>query len=122
MTQQVQAVELVLPPGSQPPSPPSTGASSWWVAAFVALVLVVNALLVWYRLKGRDPLKRAFAGLASRLGLNRAERERLERIAGANMAPVALLISESALERASRAEPDDPLIVSVRHKVRNARA
>lgn len=118
---QVKAVELVLPKGTEPPAAPVRG-TSWWIPALVACVLIINAGLVWYRLKGRDPLKRAFARVAGRIGLNRAERDTVERLAGPGVAPVALLISETAMDRAAADEADDPVIVSVRHKVRNARA
>jgi hypothetical protein len=123
MNQEVKPVELILPESLRTaPSAPTTTDNSWWIAGIVVVVLLANAILVWFRLKGRDPLQRAFAGVAGKLGLNRAERERVRSLAGDALPPVALLLSDAAMEHASAAEPQDPLIVSVRQKVRGAKA
>jgi hypothetical protein len=117
-TNDVQVVQLVLPGGATSPnSAPSAAAAAsinWWIPAIVAAVLAVNAVLIWWRLSGRDPLRKAFTHAAARAGLTRAERRKVEELAGDKAEPVAMLLCESALPG------DDPLIVNVRRKVRAA--
>ncbi|MBX3377226.1 MAG: hypothetical protein KF678_09520 [Phycisphaeraceae bacterium] len=117
-TNDVQVVQLVLPGGATSPNtaPSETAASStnWWIPAIVAAVLAINALLIWWRLSGRDPLRKAFAHAAARAGLTRAERRKVEELAGDKAEPVAVLLCESSLAG------DDPLIVNVRRKARAA--
>ncbi len=115
MSQQFKEVQLVLPEGMRPePVAAKVEGSSWVIAVLVGVVVVGNAVLVWWRIKGRDPLKRAFEGAAGRAGLNKAERKRVVELAAGKMEPVAMLVCESALEGAG----DDPVVVSVRRKVR----
>jgi hypothetical protein len=111
----VQPIQLIIP-GRTPEAPPSS--TSWWIAGLVLAVLAVTAVLVRCRLKGRDPLQRAFARISDRLGLTQAERARVRQVAG-DVPPVALLLSDSALQRAAGDCSDDPLIVAVRAKSRN---
>jgi hypothetical protein len=96
---------------SEPPPPPAEAASDpWsmvlWIAASV-LVLSVSAavsIMAW-RGRWRDPpLTRAANTLASALGLRSDAKATLRRLAEALGAePVALLLSESAFERAAAA-------------------
>lgn len=118
----VQVVQLILPGGTATPAPSaaqtagaSIASTNWWIPAIVAIVLAINALLIWARLSGRDPLRKAFLHAAARAGLTRAERRRIQQAAGPNTEPVSLLLCDSALTS------DDPLIVNVRRKVLEAK-
>ncbi len=123
---QAKPVELVLPPliGPIPDSiQPAVAHSSTtlWIAMVVLLVLAANACLVWWRIKGRDPLGRAFDAAAGRIGLNRIERKHISEITPKGCPPVALLLSESALEKVIAGD-EDPVVQSIRSKLERARA
>ena len=120
MNQQAGVVELVLPERVGPEPPPPRDLSSWWIAGLVGVVLLGNAVMIWWRLRGQNPLRRAFRDAAGVAGLTRAERAEVKALSGPGREPVALLISEAALrgaiEEAGREK--DPVMVSVRRKLR----
>lgn len=122
--EQAKPVELVLPPFVGPvrdaAAVPATS-SSLWIALVVILVLLGNAFLVWWRIRGRDPLHRAFDAAAGRIGLNRKERKHIGEISPKHSPPVALLLSESAFEGAISGD-QSPIAVSIRAKMERARS
>ena len=133
MTQleEVKPVEVVRPQGAQvavaAPQPVAAhSASNWWIAVIVGFVLVGNAVLVWRRVNGRHPLRRAFRGAAREAGLDRRERSLIEELAGEANPPVTLLISDAALVRAAARIKDDPatseVLVGIRQKLNSVRA
>ena len=90
-------------------TPPSAGAAGLpplpAAAAAGALLLVLVALMVWRRMKPKDPGEAAFDAIARALRLSRAERLLVRELAAAHgrAAPVALLLSEHALREAMAA-------------------
>jgi hypothetical protein len=119
--EQARVVEVVLPPNqaaASRPAPVSTSGAAWWIAVPVLIVLAANIMLVWWRVKGRDPLREAFDAGARRAGLDRREKKLVERLAGQS-APIALLISDSALTTAAAGigAAEEPLIGNIRRKL-----
>lgn len=101
----------------------------WWLQpaliAVGAVVVVAAALLLFIRARrGRDDREAAFRALAGRLGVSRATRGLLRKLAGAHgsASPVALLLSDHALRTAAAAIDGDSLPRSERRALEGLRA
>lgn len=121
---QVKPIELVLPPRVGPAQdafvPVPHASSSLWIAGTVLLIVAANAWLVWWRIRGRDPLRRAFDAAAGHLGLNRKERKHIGEITPKGCPPVALLLSESAMQDVMSGD-GNPVTVGIRAKLERVR-
>lgn len=95
----MELVGAPMEPAGVTPAP----AWDWSIGLAVLGVLAVGAW--WWGRRRKEGLERAFVRLAGAMGLDARERERVRRVAasGGGMAPVVLLISEQALERACAA-------------------
>ncbi len=104
------AIAQIGPPRLFDGETPAQSGVGLWVYA-ISLVVGVLLIFVVLRLKtllGSDD-RIAFRLLARRCGLIRREREAVERLASrSGVAPVALLISESAFSRAAAGERLSP--------------
>lgn len=110
-------VELVLPGEGTADRTAHTGP---WVAGGAAVVGLLLGILWWrWRASKCEPAEVAFRKLARRMGLTRAERRAIRRAAGGT-APVALLLSADALERAVASASTDAHLASAIRKLRAA--
>jgi hypothetical protein len=114
---ETRKVELVIPGGAADDGGAYAGP---WVAGGAAAVGLLLGILWWrWRASRSEPAEVAFRKLARRMGLTRAERRAIRKAAGGT-APVALLLSADALERAVASTSTDAHLASAIKKLRAA--